>query len=144
MKINNEILVEKMDEITALRKKSSEQTIQIIELEAMYTTEKDARINYMEQMIKLGYIFSSTGVPEIIPNGKADMLSKDLDNYRTQFQLLKEEYNKVLKIGKEGMDLVNLLEKRINSLGYDAVNVDEFGNPRLLSSTRVPRVRRRS
>jgi hypothetical protein len=115
----------------------------LIEMEAIIQTEREASAKYQKYLLELGYKISPEGVPEMVPNGQAEVVYTELTILKKNYEILKESHRKVVEAGKQGMELVNFLEKRINSLGYDAVNNDAAGNPVRLVAPRVPSVRRK-
>lgn len=154
IKVHNDIFSEKTDEITILKQKlaSKSYLLGLIEMEAIIQTEREASAKYQKYLLELGYKISPEGLPEMIPNSQSEVLyteltnlkrqhevvSTELTNIKRQYEILKDSHRKVLEAGKQGMELVNFLEKRLNSLGYDAVQDDKYGKPKRL--VRGPKV----
>jgi hypothetical protein len=145
IKAHNDVFSEKTDEISLLKQKlaSKSYLLGLIEMEAIIQTEREASAKYQKYLLELGYKISPEGVPEMVPNGQAEVVYTELTILKKNYEILKESHRKVVEAGKQGMELVNFLEKRINSLGYDAVNNDASGNPVRLVAPRVSSVRRK-
>jgi hypothetical protein len=108
IKAHNDVFSEKTDEVSLLKQKlaSKSYLLGLIEMEAIIETEREARAKYQKYLLELGYKISPEGVPEMVPNGQAEVVYTELINLKKNYEILKDSHRKVVEAGKQGTELV--------------------------------------